>query len=96
MGKQSPGEPKREGSGDEQHDGRIVLTVITQDAGEAEAQGQGGTEQDGRLYKSRKQTASGRMQEDLQRHRHRQNRKNLRRGFSVVHVLFFRQIRLLT
>lgn len=73
-----------------------MLALIAQDAREAEAQGQRGAKQDGRLYKSRKQTASGRMQEDLQRHRHGQNRENLRRGFSVVHVLFFRQIRLLT
>lgn len=73
-----------------------MLALIVQDAGEAEAQGQRGTKQDGRLYKSRKQTASGWMQEDLQRHRHRQNRENLGREFSVVHVLFFRQIRLLT
>jgi hypothetical protein len=73
-----------------------MLTLVMQDTGDAKAQRQRGAKQDGRLYKSRKQTASGRMQEDLQRHRHGQNRENLRRGFSVVHVLFFRQIRPLT
>ena len=96
MGEQGPGEPEREGTGDKQHDGRIVLRLITQDAGNAEAQGHRGAKQDGRLYKSRKQTASGRMQKDLQRHRHGQNRKHLRGDFSVVHVLFFRQLRPLT
>ena len=51
---QSPCKPEREGSGDEQHEGRILLAVIMQDAGEAEAQGQRRAKQDGRLYKSRK------------------------------------------